>query len=194
MSPEFSSEGRLPPCVVVAAHLDGLSGGKAVAYDRSRPGQGRRVSERSDWCGAARGGQPVPDGVPVDAQLVGDPWERPRLLGNAVNQVGVQAGEAELGCAGGQVLVGGAAALVGGAEPPGWWGQAGVVEQAAGNHGGGGELAGQLCEGGVLLAAGGEVAGKVGEPQGDDAVVEAPLLAVDDRKAAAEDQTAGWWC
>src|SRR6266545_7675718 len=69
MSPEFSSEGRLPPCVVVAAHLDGLSGGKAVAYDRSRPGQGRRVSARSDWCGAARGGQPVSDGVPVDAQL-----------------------------------------------------------------------------------------------------------------------------
>jgi hypothetical protein len=25
-------------------------------------------------------------------------------------------------------------------------------------------------------------------------VVQAPLLGVDDRKAAAEDQTAGWWC
>src|SRR6266498_1143688 len=137
--------------------------------------------------------QPVADGVLVDAQLAGDLGERPPLPGHAVSQIGVQAGEAELGCAGGQVLVGGAAALVGGAQPPGWWGQAGVVEQAAGNHGGGGELAGQLCEAGVLLAAGGEVAGKVGEPQGDDAVVQAPLLAVDDGEAAAEDQMTMYW-
>ncbi len=116
------------------------------------------------------------------------PWRSRRSLSN---QVGVQAGEAELGGALGEVLVGGATALVGGAEPAGWWGQAGVVKQAAGNHSGDGKLAGQPCEAGVLLAAGGEVAVKVGEPLSDDAAMQAPQLAVDDRKAVAEDQTAG---
>jgi hypothetical protein len=138
--------------------------------------------------------QPVPDGVPVHAQLAGDLDERPPVPGHAVNQIGLEAGEAELGSPLGQVLVSGADALVGGAEPPGWWGQAGVVEQAAGDHGGGGKLAGQSCEAGLLLAARREVAGKVGEAQGDDAVAQSLLLAVDDREAASEDQAAVVWC
>ncbi len=160
----------------------------AIGHDPARVG-----GSASGLLGAAQpvAVQTVPDGVPVNSQLVGDLGKRPRLLGNAGNQVGVQAGEAELGGALGEVLVGGATALVGGAEPAGWWGQAGVVKQAAGNHSGDGKLAGQPCEAGVLLAAGGEVAVKVGEPLSDDAAMQAPQLAVDDRKAVAEDQTAG---
>src|SRR6266536_3269179 len=123
----------------------------AIGHDPARVG-----GSASGLLGAAQpvAVQTVPDGVPVNSQLVGDLGKRPRLLGNAGNQVGVQAGEAELGGALGEVLVGGATALVGGAEPAGWWGQAGVVKQAAGNHSGDGKLAGQPCEAGVLLAAG----------------------------------------
>ena len=53
--------------------------------------------------------QPVPDGVPVDAQLAGDLGKRPRPLGRAVSQIGLEAGEAELCGAYGEALVGGAA-------------------------------------------------------------------------------------
>jgi hypothetical protein len=75
--------------------------------------------------------QPVPDRIPVHAQLVGDLGEWPPLPGHAVSQVGVQAGEAELGGTLGEALVSGPAALVGGAHPARWWDQARVVEQAA---------------------------------------------------------------
>jgi hypothetical protein len=106
----------------------------------------------------------------------------------------MQAGEAELGGQLGEAPVGGQAALAGAAKPPRWWGQAGVVEQAAGNHGGDVELAGQLFEAGVLVAARCEVAGKVGETQSDDAVVQALLLGVDYGEAAADGEPAVRWC
>ncbi len=60
--------------------------------------------------------QPVPDGIPVDAQLAGDLDELPPLLGHAVSQVGVQAGKAELRGPLGEALVGGAAAPAGAAD------------------------------------------------------------------------------
>src|SRR6266540_4677541 len=77
------------------------------AVDRSAT---RRVSGLSA-CGLRGVAQPVavepvPDGVPVDPELAGDLGERPRLLGHAVNQIGLQAGEAELGGALGEVPAG----------------------------------------------------------------------------------------
>jgi hypothetical protein len=124
--------------------------------------------------------QPVPDGVPVDAQLAGDLGERPRLLGDAVSQVRLEAGEAELDGPLGKVLVGGAAALAGAAGRA--WGavDAGLAYEAADHIIGGMKLAGQLRQAGVCLAACHEVAVQVGEPEGVGAVVEAALLAVDD--------------
>jgi hypothetical protein len=41
--------------------------------------------------------RPVPDRVPVDAQLVGDLPKRPRLLGHAISQIRLHARKAELG-------------------------------------------------------------------------------------------------
>ena len=73
--------------------------------------------------------QPVPDRIPVHADLVGDLGEWPRLPGHAVIKVGVQANKAELGGSQGEVLVGGPAALAGAADLP--WGpiDAGLGEQ-----------------------------------------------------------------
>jgi hypothetical protein len=56
-----------------------------------------------------RGVQPIPDGVAVHAQLAGDLDQRPGPLGDAVGQVGLKVGKAELTGALGEVLVGGAA-------------------------------------------------------------------------------------
>jgi hypothetical protein len=134
--------------------------------------------------------QAVPDGVPVDAQLAGDLAERPCLLGHAVNQVGVQAGEAELRGSLGEVLVSGEAALAGAAGHPWRAIDAGLCEQTADRVDGGLKLSGELGQAGVVRAARREVAVQVGEPEGLGAVVEAALLAVDDRKAATEDQAA----
>ncbi len=60
--------------------------------------------------------QPVPDRFPVHAQLVGDLDERPRPLGHAVGQVGLQAGKSKLGGPLGQAPVGGQAALTSAAD------------------------------------------------------------------------------
>jgi hypothetical protein len=58
------------------------------------------------------------------------------------------------------------------------------------------QFAGQLRGADLLLAACSEIAAKVGEPQGAGTVVEAALLLVDDREAAADAEPATrlcWW-
>jgi hypothetical protein len=90
------------------------------------------------------------------------------------------------------VLVGGAAALTGAADL-GWGAvDAGLVDAAADHVNGGVQLAGELGQAGVLLAARHQVAVEVGEPHGVGAVVEAPL-AVDDGKAARDVQAVARW-
>ncbi len=66
-----------------------------------------------------------------------------------------------------------------------------MVEQAAADRDGGAKLGGELREGGVLLAAGHEVAVQVGEPEGVGAVVEVALLAVEDGEAAVNREPVG---
>ncbi len=60
--------------------------------------------------------QPVPDGVRMNAQLVGDLDERPHPLGHTVNQICPEVSEPKLAGALGQTLVSGAAALTGTAD------------------------------------------------------------------------------
>jgi hypothetical protein len=60
----------------------------------------------------------------------------------------------------------------------------GLVNQAADQVNGGVQLAGELGQDGVVLAACREVAVQVGEAEGVGAVVQAALLAVDDSEAA----------
>ncbi len=64
-----------------------------------------------------------------------------------------------------------------------------LAYEAADHVDGGVKLSGELRQAGVWLAACHEIAVQIGEPEGVGAVVEAPLLAVDDGEAAAEDQT-----
>jgi hypothetical protein len=61
-------------------------------------------------------GQPINDRIPVNAQLVGRPDERPRLLGRAVHEVGLQAAETKLGGPLGEAPAGGQAAVAGAAD------------------------------------------------------------------------------
>jgi hypothetical protein len=109
-------------------------------------------------------------------------------------QVGLQGRVAQLGGgAGGQLLVGGVAALVGAADRA--WGpvDADVGDEAPDDVDGGVDFAGELRESGVCLATRLEVVLQVGEAEGMD-TLQAPLLAVDDGKAAAKDQTTPCCC
>ena len=76
---------------------------------------------RASACGLRRGGwpiavQPICDRVLVDAKFAGDLRKWPGLPGHAVAQICLEVGEAELGGALGEALVGGAAALTGAAD------------------------------------------------------------------------------
>jgi hypothetical protein len=73
--------------------------------------------------------QPVPDRIPVHAQLLGDLGERPRPRGDAVGQIRPKVGEAELGGTLGEVLVGGPAPLAGAADLPRGAVDAGLVNE-----------------------------------------------------------------
>jgi hypothetical protein len=67
---------------------------------------------------------------------------------------------------------------------------ASLVDEAADHVNGGVQLAGELGQAGVLLAARHQVAVQVDEPQRLGAVVQAALLAIKDSKAALNEQTA----
>jgi hypothetical protein len=75
--------------------------------------------------------QPVPDRIPVHAQLLGDLGERPRLPGHAVSQIGVQADKAELGGTLFEPLVSGPAPLTGAADLPRRALDAGLVNESS---------------------------------------------------------------
>jgi len=128
----------------------------------------------------------------VRAQLASDLGQRPCLPTDAVGEVGVQGGEAELGRSGGQALLGAATAALGGQLGLWGWCEAGLVEQAADDRGGSGEFSGELTKA-LLLAARCKVGAEVGEAQLDGAVLEAALLAVNDRETAADGEPARRW-
>jgi len=67
---------------------------------------------------------------------------------------------------------------------------AGLGNQAADHVNGGVQLAGELGQAGVLLAARHEIGVEVGEAEGVGAVAKAALLAVEDSKAARDAQAA----
>jgi hypothetical protein len=69
----------------------------------------------------------------------------------------------------------------------------GLIDEAADYVDSGVQLAGELGQAGVLLAARHQVAIKVCEPKDVGAVVQAALLAVDDRETALDAQAASPW-
>jgi hypothetical protein len=136
--------------------------------------------------------QQPPHGPHVRAQLGGDPGQRPLLPDDAVGEIGLKVGEAELGCLGGQALVGAATATLGGELGLWGWCQAGLVERAADDRCGGAEFSGQLRQ--ALLAARRKVGAQVGEAQLNGAVAGAALLSVEDGEAAADGEPARRLC
>ena len=150
--------------------------------------------------GAAQpiGVQPVADGVPVDAQLVGDLDERPRPLSHAVSQVGLQAGKARAA----RPARSGDGRWPGGAD--GRRGSSARSDGCRPRQGGGGSHQ-SWCAAHWRAGSGwrrfgcvprGSCAGR--GSRGVGTVVQAALLAVDHCEAALEHQAAGqtgcWWC
>jgi hypothetical protein len=138
--------------------------------------------------------QPILDRAPVHLQLPSDLRKRPCPPAHPVCQIGLQARKAELRGTDREALIGGAAALAGAADRP--WGpvNAGLSEQASDDINAAAKLAGELWQTRVVLTARHQVAVQVGESEGVGAVVEASLLAVDDREAAIQNQTTACWC
>jgi hypothetical protein len=90
----------------------------------------------------------------------------------------------------GQALVGEATPMRGGHHRLRWAPDLSLGEEAPQDRCGGAKLAGHAGQGGVLLAAGLQVTGKVNEPLRASTLVQAALLAVEDREAAPERQPA----
>jgi hypothetical protein len=142
--------------------------------------------------------QPIPDGIPVDAQLAGDLGKRPRPLVHSVNQILPEVREAELCGAFGEALIGGPTALAGAADLRRQPVDAGLINQTADHVNGGVQLARELGKAGVVVTARLQIAVQVGESEGFGAVVQAALLAVQDGEAALDGQAVAcwgcWWC
>ncbi len=140
--------------------------------------------------------EPVAHRARVHVKLASDAGGWAPSRHRPIGQVDLKGWETQLCDSCSQVLVGAGAPRVGGGHPARCGGDAGLVEQVADHRGGGGKLAGQLRGAGLLLAARSEVAGEVTVPLRLGVVVEATLVAVEDRKAAPEGQGARqrcWW-